>query len=167
MKTINFNENWEFSHQLGTRISEKDQWEKISIPHTNISLPFHYFDESRYQMVCYYRKKITLDQQWKGKRIFIQFDGVAHVATISLNGVRIASHYGGYTSFSVELTKFLNWKSENILLVEVDSNETNNVPPFGGRIDYMTYGGIYREVTLHVKEDAYLSDVFIHTTNVL
>ena len=45
--------------------------------------------------------------------------------------------------------------------MRVDSNENLNVPPFGFVIDYMTYGGIYRDVYLEINEESYLADVFL------
>jgi beta-galactosidase len=48
---------------------------------------------------------------------------------------------GGYTPFSFELTPHLNWRGDNVLAVEVDSTERKDIPPFGGDIDYLTFGG--------------------------
>ena len=49
----------------------------------------------------------------------------------------------------------------NEVTVVVDSRESNNIPPFGNVIDYMTFGGIYREVYLSVGEKTHISDVFV------
>ena len=46
--------------------------------------------------------------------------------------------------------------------MRVDSRESLNIPPFGNVIDYMTYGGIYRDVYIEIKNPTYISDVFIH-----
>ena len=48
-----------------------------------------------------------------------------------------------------------------MVAVRCDSREDLNIPPFGGQIDFLTYGGIYRAVSLDVKEPAYLRDIFI------
>lgn len=50
-----------------------------------------------------------------------------------------------------------------MLCVRLDSREDLNVPPFGYVIDYMTYGGIYRDVYLEVKDQIALEDIFVHT----
>ena len=47
-----------------------------------------------------------------------------------------------------ELTQHLNWQGDNVLAVEVDSSERKDIPPFGNRIDYLTFGGIYRDVRI-------------------
>ena len=80
-----------------------------------------------------------------------------------LNGESIATHHCGYTAFTVDLSDKLNYGEDNELTVKVDSNETLNVPPFGFVIDYMTYGGIYRDVYLDIKEASYIADVFVTT----
>jgi len=46
-----------------------------------------------------------------------------------------------------------------VLVVEVDSTERNDIPPFGNEIDYMTFGGIYREVALRVVPAVYLDNI--------
>ena len=67
----------------------------------------------------------------------------------------------GYTSFTVDISKYLEFEKENKITVIADANETLNQPPFGNVIDYMTYGGIYREVYIDILEKTYISDVFI------
>lgn len=139
----------------------QDSMEEVRIPHTNIELPYNYFDESIYQFVSCYKKDLGSLAEYKDKRIFITFDGVAHIAKVFLNGKYIGEHKGGYTSFTFELTEFISDK--NILTVEVDSREINNIPPFGKVIDYMTYGGIYREVWLEVHDQSFIQDIFVRT----
>ena len=54
---------------------------------------------------------------------------------------------------------------ENIVAVKLDTRENGEVPPFGFVIDYLTYGGLYREVWLDVKEKSYIEDLYITTPN--
>ena len=67
-----------------------------------------------------------------------------------INGVRLGEYKGGYTPFSFELTPHLDFSGENVLAVDVDSTERSDIPPFGYEIDYLTFGGIYREVALRI-----------------
>ena len=67
----------------------------------------------------------------------------------------------GYTAFTVDLTGALRLGQKNVVAVRCDSREDLNIPPFGGQLDVLTYGGIYRAVSLDIKEPAYLRDVFI------
>lgn len=147
---IYLNRNWEF------------EGKSVDIPHTVKETPFHYFDESEYQMVSTYQKEIDVPNEWKGKQVLLTFEGVAHVCEVFLNGEKIGEHRCGYTAFTVNL-KNLIYGEKNNLLVKVNSREDLNVPPFGHVIDYMTYGGIYRDVYIDVKEAVYLENVFLHT----
>ena len=53
------------------------------------------------------------------------------------------------------------------LVVELDSSERKEIPPFGNVVDYLVYGGIYREVWLEEVSDIYIDNAFIRTLNVL
>ena len=162
---IYLNEGWKFSEHFEASMCGTDydtsQMEDVRIPHTNKEVPFHYFDEHEYQMICGYRKSFPAKEEWKNKRVFITFEGVAHSARVFINGREAASHHCGYTAFTVELTEDLFWDRENILAVEVDTTEQQNIPPFGFVVDYMTFGGIYRDVYMEIKEQAYISDIFV------
>ena len=72
-------------------------------------------------------------------------------------------HSCGYTAFTVDLTSALHLGQKNVVAVRCDSREDLNIPPFGGQMDFLTYGGICRAVCLDVKEPAYLRDIFIET----
>ncbi len=133
---------------------------KVTIPHTVTVTPYDYFDESVYQMVSTYQKKIFGESKWEGKRILLTFDGAAHKAEVYLNGELIGAHSNGYTAFTVDISSSLKIWEDNILTVKLDSRESIKQPPFGYVIDYMTYGGIYRDVYLDVMEKESLKDVF-------
>ncbi|MCR4691052.1 MAG: glycoside hydrolase family 2 protein [Lachnospiraceae bacterium] len=150
-----YNEEFAKGNFLGSK------GESVRLPHTVKELPFHYFDESEYQMVSTYYRQIKPLPEWEGKDVSLTFDGIAHDATVFLNGEKIGEHHCGYTAFSVELGENLKWGQDNLLVVRVDSRENLNVPPFGFVIDYMTYGGIYRDAYLTVREKAHIKDVFV------
>lgn len=147
------------------KYDERDM-EKVRIPHTNKVLPYHHFDEASYQFVSCYRKKIFAKEEWRGKHVCITFEGVAHIARVYMQGERVGEHKGGYTAFTLDLAPYLKFGEENTLIVEVDSRECNNIPPFGKVIDYMTYGGIYRDVYIDIKEATYIKDVFVKTSDI-
>lgn len=89
-------------------------------------------------------------------------------AKVYLNGEFIGEHKGGYTPFDIRIDPYYDWSSsDNILTVIVDSTERSDIPPFGGQIDYLTYGGIYRDVSLGVYDEVYISNIKIETPDVL
>lgn len=164
MSRIYINDGWLFAPQFKDEYlnGEVDEaMTHVRLPHTVKELPYNYFSEEEYQTLSTYVRVINAPNEWKGKRIILTFDGAAHFAEVFLNGHRIGEHRSGYTAFSIELTEHLNIGESNILTVRLDSRETLNQPPFGNVIDYMTYGGIYRDVYLDIKESVYISNVFV------
>jgi hypothetical protein len=125
-------------------------------------MPLHYSDHKSYQVLCGYRRNLCVTEEMLGKRLFLQFDGAAHIATVYVNGKELAHHRCGYTAFRVEITDAVQ-VGDNLIAVKLDSTENPAVPPFGFVIDYLTYGGLYREVWLDIREESYLEDVFVST----
>lgn len=161
------NDDWLFTEQFEDSLVAPEYPENtlqpVRLPHTCKETPFHYFDESLYQMVSGYRRHLLIPKNWQGKRILLTFEGAAHDSTVFCNGKKVGEHHCGYTAFTVDLTDNVLYGQDNLLCVRLDSRENLNVPPFGYVIDYMTYGGIYRDVWLEVKEKVSLSDIFVHT----
>ena len=139
--------DWVFTQQWSDGFaSGEGDGQSVRLPHTVRELPLHYADHEAYQTVCGYRKVLTLGKELQGKRIFLQFDGAAHISTVYMNGREVAHHRCGYTGFRAEITDAVVPGIENILAVKLDTTENPLVPPFGFVIDYLTYGGLYREV---------------------
>ena len=161
------NNDWEYIDQWSDAFIIDGSADKIvRLPHTVQELPLHYANSESYQKVVGYRKKLTFDSSLKDRRYFIRFDGSAHETTVYFNGKELYVHSCGYTAFIVELTDNILFDQENVLTVKVDSREGLNTPPFGFVIDYLTYGGIYRDVWLYDKPAYFIKDVFV-TTNTL
>ncbi len=162
---IDINNGWlwaeEFNEEMVKPSYEEGGMESVRIPHTVKVTPLNYFDAHVYQMVSCYRKTIVVPAEWKDKKVFITFEAVAHEAEVYVNGVSVAKHSCGYTAFTADLSDYLKFGEKNVIAVKCDSRESLNVPPFGFVIDYMTYGGIYREVHLDVKEKDHIKDVFV------
>lgn len=148
-------------NQIHNRIYLNDQWSyqedfqesyisqfpdnslKVSLPHTNKELPYNYFDEKIYQFVSSYTRTFYIEKK-ENKRYFLHFEGVMSYAKVYLNHQELGEHKGGYTPFSFEITDLI--EEENQVFVMVDSTERKDIPPHGFVVDYLTYGGIYREV---------------------
>ncbi|MGB4475745.1 MAG: sugar-binding domain-containing protein, partial [Bacillota bacterium] len=140
---------------------------EVDLPHTNRELPYNYFDESEFQFISCYRKHFDIPLEYKGKRIFVDFEGVMCYAEVYVNGVYAGEHKGGYTPFSIDITDKVRFGENNVLSVKVDSTERPDIPPFGNVVDYLTYGGIYREVSLRVVNPVYIANAFFAPSDVL
>lgn len=162
---IYLNDGWQFTESFSEALLKPQcditDMETVRLPHTCKETPFHYFDEHIYQMVSGYRKTFLAEEAWKGKRVLLTLEGAAHDSEVSLNGVKIGAHHCGYTAFTVDLSQQLSFDTANVLVVKVDSRENLNIPPFGYVVDYMTYGGLYREAYLEIKNQTSLEDVFL------
>ncbi len=124
----------------------------VELPHTNTVLPYNYLDEQAYQFISVYTRTLLLPQELREKRVFLRFEGVMAAAEVYCNDEPAGSHKGGYTPFTVELTEHIRFGEENTLRVRVDSRERPDIPPCGNVVDYLTYGGIYREASLICTE---------------
>ena len=137
--------------------------EAVRLPHTVKELPLHQVDHEAYQMICGYRRSLSIPETMAGKRLFLQFDGAGHIATIYVNGQELMTHRTGYTAFRCEITNHVRIGEENTVTVRLDTTENPTTPPFGFVIDYLTYGGLYREAWLDVREQAMIEDIFVTT----
>jgi beta-galactosidase len=158
------NHNWLFSDKVtpnATSLAFSDAgFTRVTIPHTNKLLPWHGFDDKEYEFVSIYRRHFRLPADLNDQRVFIDFGGVMTAATVWINGQKLGEYRGGYTPFSFELTAHVNWKGDNVVAVEVDSTERKDIPPFGHLVDYLTFGGIYRDVSLRFVNNTFIENVF-------
>ena len=165
------NRRWRYSPKATPAAHERDfddsSFARVTVPHTNIPLPWHSFDEKSYQFVSIYRRRFRLPAEAHGRRVFVDFEGVMTASTVWINGTHLGEYKGGYTPFSFELTPHIDWAGDNLLAVEVDSSERPDIPPFGYEIDYLTFGGIYREVSLRVVSPNYIGNIFAQTKDLL
>ena len=155
---------WKFWSDISPQALPRDvrgeQSEIVRIPHSVAVTPLHYFDESVYQMVSLYERELNYNPAWNDNRVFITFEGAAHEAYLYINDELVMIHSCGYTAFTREITKYLH-DGTNLISVRLDSRESLNQPPFGNVIDYMTYGGIYRDVYLTIAPKENIEDVFV------
>ena len=161
-----FCENWEFTRHwteaFGKGLPVPKQ-QAVRLPHTCREVPLHYATPADYEMVCGYRKRFRVPPVQAAPRLFVRFDGAAHQAVVRVNGRVAGQHRGGYTGFTVEITDLVDREGENLLTVQLDTREDPAIPPFGFVIDYLTYGGLYREVWLEATAESRLTDLFVYT----
>ncbi len=172
-RTYDFNQGWLFGGgyvdgSAGPRYDDSG-FAEVTLPHTVTPLSWGNWDPASWQGVWIYRKHFGLPER-RGARVLVQFDGVLVNATVLLNGARLGAHQGGYLPWSTELTGHLA-RDDNVLAVIVDSRWLP-VPPQGApggpaAVDYLQPGGIYRDVTLRVVPEVFLSDVFARPAGVL
>ncbi|MGY5774949.1 glycoside hydrolase family 2 protein [Rhizobium sp. LEGMi135b] len=164
---VAFNESWTFHEGFSPEnVGRSQEGQSVTLPHTAVELPFNYFDEKSYQRAFTYQKIINWDETFAGREVSLIFDAAMADAAVYLNGEEIVAHKDGYTPFEGRLTGRLH-KGENLITVKIDGSENPEIPPFGGRIDYLTYAGIYRDVWLKVAAPISIANIKVETTDVL
>ncbi|MEN3324980.1 glycoside hydrolase family 2 TIM barrel-domain containing protein [Mariniflexile soesokkakense] len=151
------NSGWQFSEN-------ETQWETVNLPHTwNINDAFD--DVPGYRRgLGYYKKKVYLSSEEKGRIHYLKFNAVNQEATVFVNGKLIGNHKGGYTAFNFDVSEFINYDAYNLIEVTVDNSHNENIPPLDA--DFTFYGGIYRDVEFisiskqHFSLDDFASDGF-------
>lgn len=145
-----FNFGWKF--QLGNpegaeRIDYDDStWRTLDLPHDyQFEQPW---DEKEnkgrgFKRMCegWYRKTFNVPESLKGLRVVLDFEGVMYVSDVYVNGKKVASNEYGYTGFEADITKAVNYGSDNVVAVY------SSTGPTGGSRWY-TGGGIFRNVWL-------------------
>lgn len=138
------------------------KWPAIALPHTwsvyETTHDVHPFIEHATEREDsywwygwgWYRKHFSIAKRYDQKLVFLEFDGVQKVAFIYVNGHLAGEHKGGYTSFSLDVTRWIRFGEDNVIAVQVSNRRDDNlghVPPMtAGNFD--VYGGIYRSVRL-------------------
>ncbi len=166
---IPLNFNWKYTPTFKEEYIKNDyldeHFESVSIPHTNIELPLSNFNEEMYQFESTYRKKLWIEKIDEDTEVYLHFKAVMSYAKVYLNEIYIGEHKGGYTPFRLNITKAIIENAHNNLVVIVDSNEREDIPPFGFVIDYLTYGGIYREVSLEYRHKIHIEHLQVTPLN--
>lgn len=173
---INFNAGWKFykgaiSGDAASNPSYDDNsasWRNVTTPH-NPPMDLNNPDPARpawgsysYEGVSWYRKHFTIDSfyQTQGRKIFIEFEAANTTADVWINGTKLTTHYGGYLPFMVDVTNYLNFgATENVLAVKVNNTFDANIPPAGtGSDGWFNWGGIYRDVWMHITDKLHVTD---------
>jgi beta-galactosidase len=160
-----FNQDWLFVAEELPLDAPDDLFIKITLPHTNQTFPHNNVDHLDYEFISTYRKRFEYDHADQENLVFLDFDGVLLACKAYLNGKFLREHFGGFTPFSVDITSALQ-PGENLLTVYVDSRERSDIPPFGQRVDYLTFGGIYRDVYLRTVHQTHIQNLFIQTQKI-
>lgn len=169
---LNFNDGFSFAkgRQPGAESLNFSgtEWQPVTIPHDfSISGPFDREAETgavggyRPAGFGWYRKRFTVPDSYRNKRVELEFGGIYRNPTIFLNGKKIAEWANGYVTRRVDLSPYLEYGMENILTVFIN----NHTQPASR---YYTGCGIYRNVRLILRDQLYIRNLhpFITTPEV-
>ncbi|MDR6941643.1 sugar-binding domain-containing protein [Mucilaginibacter pocheonensis] len=165
-----FNSSWNFHKgdiDKGiSGIAAETQWKSIDLPHDwSIEGPFsnEWASATGYLPggIGWYKKSFVGNSNWKGKQVYIYFDGVYKNSEVWINGHYLGKRPNGFISFQYELSPYLNLKGNNTIAVKVDHSEFADSRWYTG-------SGIYRNVYLVVKDPVHINlwDVAFSTSEV-
>ena len=161
-KKVSFNQDWRF--HLGDVANGQDaalndsQWRRLSLPH-DWSIEGQFSEKAPSGTgggalpggLGWYRKTFTIPAAAKGKRIFIEFDGVYRNSEVWINGHHLGKRPYGYSTFEYELTPHLVYGAKpNVIAVKVDNSQQPNSRWYSG-------SGIYRNVWLTTLEPVHIA----------
>ena len=172
-------ENWKFlkrdiapdQNAEEWRNFQTPPWELVSIPHTwnavdganglaaNPEQP-----EGYYRGPSWYERALPVSAEWKGRRVFVRFEGVSLVADVLINRIPVGQHRGAFGAFCFEITPYLKFDGKDAMRVRVDNSRQFDVAPLSG--DFTIFGGIYRPVEIFSTGEVCISPTFFGSPGV-
>ena len=162
--TESLNRDWKFiftkmpDDKVYRREYDDSWWQTVNLPHTphieahDVVLPL--------QGQAWYRKTFFLPESYRGKKIFIEFEGAMQNAILCVNGWEILRHHGGYLPFVADLTNVVECGRNNTIALFLENIDDPDTPPGKSsyKLDFQYFGGIYRNVKLHVTDRLHITD---------
>lgn len=133
-------------------------WEEAAVPSTwQVSEK-----NAAYMGPAWYRREFYAPLEWKGRVVRIAFEAVFHTAAVFVNGRKAGEHSGkGYTVFSLDISRFIEFGRRNIIAVRADNSFAPAMLPRNDSYDWTPDGGITRPVSLIVTPPIYLEYLWI------
>ena len=165
-----FNFGWKFSMgdlKDAEKVQYDDtQWKALDLPHDfQINQPW---DKSakgargfKSMETAWYRKTFKANPEWKGKKVFVDFEGIMLTGDVWLNGEKIGGTDYGYLGFETDMTGKLRYDSDNVMAVRASTGSEGNSRWYTG-------GGIFRDVHVFVKDSVSVArhGVFVTTPKI-
>lgn len=133
--TLNFNSHWQFTKPGTAPVA-------VTLPHTWNAADGTDGGNDYFRGICTYTKEFAAPAHADDEEVWLEFEGAAMTAVVTLNDQELTRHAGGYSTFRVNLTPAL--AAQNTLTVTVDNSANRTVYP--QKADFTFYGGIYRDV---------------------
>ncbi len=141
-----YNPNYDFS-----------LWREICLP-SDFDSCCPYLES--YEGTAWYMRKVNIPEDWRDKRIIVQFQGVNYHTKVWLNGKKLGENLDGFLHFSFPIQDIVKFNETNCIVVKVDNYRYQGDVP-GLQRGWRTYGGIIREVELISMEKAYIGNVIV------
>lgn len=139
------NEGWCFVKTAGSANEAVNAGgTEITLPHTWNNIDGQDGGNDYYRGTCWYTRTLKQSEIPNGENVYLEFNGAAMIAEVYINGKKLVSHEGGYSTFRVDITNEL----EDVNKIVVSTNNGDNDYVYPQKADFTFYGGLYREVNL-------------------
>lgn len=162
----NFNSEWRYfvgdiEEAAEIHFNDKD-WKKITLPRAfNEDEAFKLAIDQHTDTIVWYRKQFKLPSNDKGKKVFLEFEGIRFGGEFFINGKSIGMHENGVMACGFDITDYINYGKENLVAVRIDNSwrykekATGSTYQWNDRNFNANYGGIPKNVYLHVTDKLY------------
>ena len=156
--TQSISTNWLFSKDSAAFDTRHQpaapHWEPVSLPHTWNATDVLDDTPGYYRGVGWYKKTLFVPADWQRRRVYLRFEAANQEAEVYVNGQLAGRHAGGYTAFSLPISRYLAFSNGTGARAEVLVKLTNRyneaIPPLTA--DFTFYGGLYRDAYLVAAE---------------
>lgn len=149
---INFNKKWAFSKDVETVPAQMpEKWYWVNLPHTWNAIDGQDGNNDYFRGTAYYAKELKKLDLPEASQYYLEFRGANASADVYVNGKKLASHDGGYSTWRVNITEELS--ENNLIVVAVDNGVNDRVYP--QTADFTFYGGLYRNVNIIAVSDSH------------
>lgn len=159
----NFNPEWllTIGEQNGAEAAGYDDsgWRPVNLPYAfNTDEAFKVPIKEMTDTVAWYRKHFRLPSSAKGKKIYIEFEGVRQGGEFFINGHRLGLHENGVMAVGFDITPYVKFGKDNVMAVRIDNDWRYKEKSSGSRFQWndnnfnANYGGIPKSTWLHITD---------------
>ncbi len=144
-KIISLNRKWSFRKNVNeVPATVPADWDFVNIPHCWNAIDGQDGGNDYFRGTCCYYKEIDMEEIPTADKYYLEINGANSSATVYMNGEKLASHDGGYSTWRVDITESLKKGTKLAILVDNSANET----VYPQMADFTFYGGLYRNVNI-------------------
>ncbi len=144
---INLNRSWTFSKEATAAPAAIDpSWETVNLPHTWNAIDGQDGGNDYHRGTCWYVRELVRSELPVADKYYIEFRGANASADLYVNGKKLMSHDGGYSTWRCDITGEIVASERPMIAVAVDNGINDRVYP--QTADFTFYGGLYRDVNL-------------------
>ena len=159
-EVIYFNTDWKYKKGdvsgAGAVGFSDEKWDYVNLPHSTTFYTAE--NKDAYLGISWYRKRFSADASWRNKKVFLTFEAAMQKSDVYLNGELIRTQKGGYVPFVLDISGKINYDTENVIAVKIDSRGDSSFAPGKDKPDFQYFGGIYGNSYLTVTDPIHISD---------